>query len=227
MPIHHYTLVRSKRKTLAIHISKDAVVEVRAPLHLPAQHIDRFVASKAAWIEDKLAKRRDIKREKAAFKLDYGDSLRLRGKRYPLVHRDGRKAGFDGECFYLPSGMPADVIKANVVQIYKLIAKSVIAEKIEAFQAVLSVKPAGFHITNARTRWGSCSAKKSLNFSWRLMMADDEVIDYIVVHELAHIRELNHSSRFWNIVENVMPDYKTRTQKLKQLQAALATQDWD
>jgi predicted metal-dependent hydrolase len=225
-PVPPYSLVRSRRKTLAIHITKDAAVEVRAPLNMPIRDIERFIAAKEKWIKTHLAKRETIRNEKAAFALHYGDALSLCGRQYPITAREGVRIGFDGACFFLPPGLPPDSVKDCAVQIYKLTAKQVIALKTEEYAKRLRVTPAGFHITSAKTRWGSCSAKKSLNFSWRLMMADDDVIDYVVVHELAHIKELNHSSRFWALVASIFPDYKERNKKLKLLQEKLALQDW-
>ena len=221
-----YTLVRAKRKTLAIHITKDAAVEVRAPLKMPLSYIDRFVASKESWIRQRLAERIRVREAKAAFTLDYGDTVWLYGRPYPLVATDGRRPIFDGVAFRIPAGMEADRIKEAVIRVYKQTARSVVADKLVSFAARMHVEPAGFHITSAGTRWGSCSAKRSLNFSWRLMMADEEVIDYVVVHELAHIRELNHSPRFWAHVEAVLPDYRARQHRLKQLQSRLSVQDW-
>jgi len=100
-------------------------------------------------------------------------------------------------------------------------AKEVLPGRITYFANLMDVVPARVRVTGAMTRWGSCSSKGSLNFSWRLMLADDDVIDYVVVHELAHLREMNHSRRFWAIVAQVLPDYKTRQQKLKELQRNL------
>ena len=81
-------------------------------------------------------------------------------------------------------------------------------------------------ITSAKTRWGSGSAKGGLNFSWRLLCAPPEAMDYVVVHELAHLIEFNHSSRFWAIVEGILPDYKARRQSLKEVQESLLRQGW-
>ena len=82
-------------------------------------------------------------------------------------------------------------------------------------------------INSAKTRWGSCSGKNSINFSWRLIMADDYMIDYVVVHELMHIKVHNHSDRFWMHVAAVMPDYKERRLQLKEFQKRVANEDWD
>ena len=91
----------------------------------------------------------------------------------------------------------------------------------------MEVAPSAVGITAAKTRWGSCSARRSINFSWRLAFADDAVIDYVVVHALAHITEMNHSARFWAIVAAVLPDYRERRERLKILQRRLVAENWD
>ena len=222
-----YTLVRSRRKTLVVYITKDATVEVRAPLHTSKVYIDKFLASKEQWILKHLAKCEQNIIERTAFVLTYGDKILLRGKQYPIAAREGRRAGFDGECFFMPPNLPLDAIKRTVVSIYKVVAKSVLSAKAAKFAGRMAVSPTNLRITGAKTRWGSCSGKNSINFSWRLIMAVDDVIDYVVVHELAHIREHNHSPRFWSVVEGVLPDYEDRRVKLKHLQAILSAQDWD
>lgn len=221
-----YTLIRSRRKTAAIHITKDAEVEVRAPLRMPKATIDEFVASKEEWITAHLSRREQLNDEKAAFCLNYGDTVTLCGKTYPIRAKDGKRAGFDGECFFVPPGLTPDDVKRAAVQIYKAAAKRIIGDKTGEFSELMNVKPAAVKITSAKTRWGSCSGKDSLSFSWRLVMADESVIDYVVAHELAHIIEHNHSPRFWAVVENVIPDYRQRRAKLKALQDKLSREDW-
>ena len=222
-----YKLVRSRRKTVAIHITKDATVEVRAPLKMPKAEIDRFVTEKEKWIETHLTRRKKLNNEKDLFTLNYGDIIFLRGKTYYIRVRDGTNAGFDGECFYLPPNLNLDTLKRTVVQIYKKMAHPIIKNSVSQYSKRMNITPAAVHITSAKTRWGSCSGKNSINFSWRLVMAGDDVIDYVVVHELAHIKEHNHSLRFWAIVKSVLPDYKDRQKELKLLQKQLTVQDWD
>jgi predicted metal-dependent hydrolase len=107
------------------------------------------------------------------------------------------------------------------------LAKTHISERAGRFSEQMNVSPSAVKINGAKTRWGSCSASKSLNFSWRLLLADDDVIDYVVVHELAHITEMNHSARFWEVVADVLPDYKERQKCLKKLQKRLSVEDWE
>jgi len=221
-----YTLTRSKRKTLAIYI-RNGGVDVRAPLRMPMREIDRFVVSKEKWIRDNLASKNEQAEKRSSFTLDYGDMILYRGKLCPIAQKAGNRAVFDHETFYLPQGLPVDEIKASCIRLYRVLAKRVIAERVQNYADKLSVKPATVKINSAKTRWGSCSAKKSLNFSWRLIMADDDVIDYVVVHELAHIIELNHSKRFWTIVQSILPDYKERQKRLKALQEKFSCENWD
>jgi predicted metal-dependent hydrolase len=209
-----YTLIRSRRRTAAIHI-KDGNVEVRAPLKMPKRDIDRFVASKEKWITERLAQSRLYAEQREVFSLNYGDTVTLRGVEYPLTAKDGKRAGFDGAYFYLPPDLMPEQIKYTVVQIYRRLAKSHLVERIDYYAGLMKASPTAVKINGAKTRWGSCSAKKSINFSWRLVMSDDAEIDYVVVHELAHITEMNHSTRFWAIVAGVLPDYKERQKRLK------------
>jgi predicted metal-dependent hydrolase len=222
-----YSIVRSRRKTAAIHILPAGTVEVRAPLKMPKDDIDRFVCAKEKWIREKLLMVKERASSKAAFHLDYGDKLLVMGKEYPITIRPGSRIGFDGTQVYMPPDMNDTQIKDACVKIYKLIAKQFLSAKTHTFAAQMGVAPSGIKINSAKTRWGSCSTKKSINYSWRLMMAEENVIDFVVVHELAHIKEMNHSARFWAIVEGVLPDYKGRQLLLKALQKRLGAEDWE
>ena len=97
----------------------------------------------------------------------------------------------------------------------KKLAKNVIPQKAAYFAEIMGLKYGRITITSAKTRFGSCSSKGNLSFSYRLMLYPEEAIDYVVVHELAHLVELNHSPRFYRIVATVMPDYKQRQKILK------------
>ena len=223
----NYTLIRSNRKTVAIHIKPGNIVEVRAPIRTPKADIDKIVASKEKWIKEKLLLIQERSDKKSYFLLDYGDMVMYRGAEYPIMAREGARMGFDGVQFFIPAGWDSGQIKNACVQIYKILAKNVLTKKVLYFAKIMGVMPIAVKINSAKTRWGSCSAKKSLNFSWRLVMADEETIDYVVVHELAHITEMNHSDRFWRVVSGVLPDYKKLQERLKALQQRLGGEDWE
>lgn len=225
--MHEYTLIRSNRKSVALHIRPDATVEVRAPLKMAKTDIDKFVDSKESWINKKLPLMQELNDKKAAFSLDYGDMVLVRGKEYPITAKFGNRVGFDDKCFYMPPDLSSDQVKYACVQIYKLVAKQVLTNKTVDFAKQMGVTPTAVKINSAKTRWGSCSAQKSINYSWRLVMAEDDVIDYVVVHELAHITEMNHSDKFWAIVAEMIPDYNIRQEHLKILQQRLSGEDWE
>jgi len=165
--------------------------------------------------------------QRNSFELHYGDRVLYRGKTYPITAKPGNRAGFDGISFWMPPGLPPAQIMGACIQVYRLFARQVINEKVLAYAKRMNAKPSSIKINGAKTRWGSCSAQRNLNFSWRLMMADDAVIDYVVVHELSHIVHMNHSAKFWSVVENVLPDYRMRQAELKKLQRCLSLENWE
>jgi predicted metal-dependent hydrolase len=221
----NYTLTRSQRKTVGIYI-RDGAVEVRAPLKLAQADIDRFVASKAGWITGKLSESAIQAQQRNSFELHYGDRILYRGIAYPITAKPGNRVGFDGMNFWMPPHLSSEHIKTACIQIYRLCAKQVLSEKVMIYAAKMGVRASAVKINGAKTRWGSCSARGSLNFSWRLLMAEDTVVDYVVVHELAHIFAMNHSATFWAIVERILPDYQVRQERLKTLGKRLSVENW-
>jgi len=221
-----YTLIRSNRKTVALCI-RDGKLVVRAPLNTPVGQINKFIWRKSRWIEQKLAATGERAAIRESFALTYGSAVEYRGERYAIEAREGGRAGFDGECFYVPPDMPPERIKAACVEIYRKLARRVLAGKALEYAKAMYAFPAKISVTGAKKRWGSCSKCGRVNFSWRLMMADDDLIDYVVVHELAHLSEMNHSDRFWAKVAWILPDWPARRQRLKELQRRLAYEDWD
>ncbi|MCL2364924.1 MAG: M48 family metallopeptidase [Defluviitaleaceae bacterium] len=221
----HYTLTRSARKTTAIYI-RDGQVEVRAPFYMTRRAIDRFVAEKVPWINKNVAEQTTQIEQKKAFSTDYGSTLTLRGKPYPITQRHNPYAEFDDDAFYMPPGLQPPQIKTLCIRLYKILAQMHITQRVDFFARKMKVEPIVTKINSATKRWGSCSSQKSLNFTWRLIMADDEAIDYVVVHELAHILQPDHSPQFWAIVQKFLPDYPNRQAKLKELQTCLNSEDW-
>lgn len=221
-----YTVVFSKRKTVAIHIKEDATIEVRAPLRMSQTLIRRFVQSKEDWIQSHLIRIQAQREAAAAFTLQFGDQVPLCGRRFPVRGVAGGRGGFDGACFYLPQDLSPEQMQPALIPLYRQLAKSILREKVEAYAQSMQVRPTAVKINSARTRWGSCSGKNSLNFSWRLLLGEEALIDYVVVHELAHIREHNHSPAFWQLVERVLPDYRALRKNLKALQEQLQRENW-
>lgn len=219
-----YTLIRSARKSIAIQI-KDAAVLVRAPQRASKAAIDRFVQQKQGWIQKHLAGQQQTQQKRESFSINYGDTALLAGREFPIVATEGRP-GFDGHCFAIPAGMHSTQIKNLLVQVYRDVAEKLLISRTQHFAVQMNVHPTAVRINAARTRWGSCSGKNSINYSWRLVMASPDIMDYVVVHELAHIREHNHSARFWAIVEQAMPHCQQYRKKLRALQQRIAEEGW-
>ncbi|MCL2353844.1 MAG: M48 family metallopeptidase [Defluviitaleaceae bacterium] len=216
-----YKLTRSKRKTIGIYI-KNGEIQVRAPFRCLQKDIDVFVFSKQGWINEKLALSKMQVEQKELFSLNYGDSIPFCGSYYPITSREGANTPF-----VLPPDLDNQQIKDACIKIYKHLAKVHISQRAGEYAAKMDAHPASIKINSAKTRWGSCSSKGNVNFSWRLIMAGHKAIDYVIIHELAHLKEMNHSPRFWAIVARFMPDYKEAVAALRSLEKKLHSQDWN
>lgn len=168
-------IIRSKRKTLAIEITRDANVLVRAPYRMKNGDIQRFVEEKREWIEKSLQQVREIQQKS-----------------------------------------PIDPFTIEEIKQLAEKARKRIPPKVAHYASIIGVTYGRITIRNQKTRWGSCSGKGNLNFNCLLMLAPEEVLDYVVVHELCHRKEMNHSKRFWNEVERILPDYKKHRNWLKE-----------
>jgi len=219
-----YNLKLSKRKTISIRVNEDATVEVRAPIGMSQKSIEAFLAEKQDWVNKKRALMKKHVMEREAFLAKPPETLMFLGEDHEV--RRGNKPSFDGTYFYLPEGEFTE-LKPAIIRLYKRLARQVIEKRVKFFAEKMGVSPAGIRINSARTRWGSCSGKNSLNFSWMLVMAWTESVDYVVVHELAHIKEHNHSKAFWSVVKSAMPGYEVPKAALKILMTKLMSEDWN
>lgn len=185
---------------------------VRAPLRLTQREIDAFVRQKSGWIEQHLTEMQARAARRETRSLD--DGLMLLGKQYPVQR--GKAALFDGVHFWLPDG-ELEAVKPAIEALYQRLAEVHIPKRVAYYGARMGLTPRCVKVNGAKKRWGSCSAKNNLNFSWRLLLAPQEAVDYVVVHELAHMVQHNHSARFWQVVARTLPDYKS---SMKLLQAS-------
>ena len=209
MPIEVNQIVRSKRKTLALIVKPDGSLIVRAPLRTPERSIKEFIEDHAEWIQKKQAEM--LATPAPAPRLySPGEIFMYLGCAYPLEIVKGQK-----QPLLLKGGFKlAESSKSNAAltfeRWYRAQAKQILEQRVSLYARQYDLQYKKISITSARTRWGSCSANGSLNFSWRLILTPMEVVDYVVVHELAHTVFHNHSRRFWKRVEKMMPEYKER-----------------
>ena len=212
-------LVRTKRETVALQINDRAEIVVRAPRWVSLDFINSFVIKHTDWIEKR--KKEIGKKQARTKKFVDGDEFLFLGKKYILsrIHPvqgrtlDKSKILITEEgVLYLSESIndPKSVLE----KWYKKQAKDVIVKRVDELAQKHGFLYNRIRITSARTRWGSCSSKKNLNFSWRLIMVPQEVIDYVVVHELTHLKHMDHSSAFWRAVEALCPNYKQCRKRL-------------
>jgi predicted metal-dependent hydrolase len=149
--------------------------------------------------------------------IDYNGSLLYRGQECRIINTEKSPVFSDG-IFYVPPDKDGNPDRQSVIGLYKKLASTLLTRKAVEFSRIMGVAFTAIRITGAKTRWGSCNSERAINFSWRLIMASDELIDYVIVHELAHIIELNHSPRFWAVVKQYIPDFKIRRERLKKIQ---------
>lgn len=167
-----YELIRTTRKTIALEVTCDGKVIVRAPKRMAKHEVEAFVARNQEWLN------RALIRQKAR-----------------LTTRPE----------------PDELQRAALIAR----AKCELPKKVMYYAQRMHLYPTGLRITSARTRFGSCSAKNSICFSWRLMMYPEAAVEYVVVHELAHIAHKNHGAAFYALIERELPDYRARRAMLR------------
>ncbi len=155
-----------------------------------------------------------------------GEMLLFKGNSYPLkvLESTGRITNVnltdDQLLVELKSGIPSDIrreeLRRHLEKWYIRQARELITERLELFSSIIGVKVNNVRLKNQKTRWGSCSRKRNLNFNWKLIMAPIVIVDYVIVHELCHIKQMNHSPQFWVLVENQISDYKMMRKWLKE-----------
>jgi len=208
-------IIRTKRKTLALIIERDGRLIVHAPLRVKDDIIHEFVKHKAKWILKKQEEVKDYYPRFAPKEYVNGEGFWYLGNIYKLQLAEIKKP-----LLYLNGNFQlaqAAVHNAPIVfeRWYREQAYKVISERVQWYAAKYGYSYKQIKITSARTRWGSCSARGTLSFAWRLVMAPVPVIDYVVVHELVHLQVKNHSKKFWNRVGVIMPDYQQKIEWLE------------
>ena len=219
-PRTEYQLRRSKkrRKTISLLIKGDGRVVVHAPFCTPEWEVEKFVAEKRSWIWRKQSERK-ISSKTTEKEFQPGEGFFYLGESYPLEILDHNNGGHPLTLSFGKFVLHKDHLeeaRTLFIQWYKQEAKDKLAGRINYYCNRLHLSPKGFRITSAKCRWGSCSGDNRLSITWRIMMAPLSVIDYVLIHELVHIREKNHSKRFWSYLETIIPDYKKHRLWLKE-----------
>lgn len=225
-----YTVKYANRTTIGIHITEEAKVEIRAPYGTDEATIRRVLNEKREWIRKAVEKVVDRNHEKALPSDRYFDGalFPLHGGAVELHVKEVEGSGITTVALHPDyrqnilsirgSNMTPERVQAAVNNWGRKYAKAYLAARVDKFAQRIGVTYNHLTIRETKTRWGSCSSDGNLNLHWKLILLTERLSDYVIVHELCHRIELNHSKEFWAQVEKVLPDYKERRKGLKDIE---------
>jgi predicted metal-dependent hydrolase len=219
-----YELKRSsKRRSIGLRISEQGLV-VSIPQRLSLRELEALLQSKRDWIQEKV--QQQVAAKVPAMRWQHGENLWLLGSPMPLyLAADSRNRAIscDGSRIdvCLTDITDSAMIKRRVTQWYKQQALADFSRRTELLIQKLGLPTPPITLSSARSRWGSCNSKGEIRLNWRLIQAPPHIIQYVIAHELAHLKEMNHSSRFWAIVAQLFPSYRHAEAELRQLSRQL------
>lgn len=207
-------LIRSHRRSLCLSINKKGELIVHAPMRLKLDDILKYISEKEKWItskqkeiENKLSFNKDV--------INYNEFLFL-GKKYKLEYMSGiKKIELSNNSIVVPEHY-SDRVIPEIRKWYIKNSKKILSERLEYFANLMQIDYANIKICNSKSRWGSCDNYRNIKLNFRLILLPHKAIDYVLIHELSHIIEFNHSKDFYNIVSAVMPGYKLQQKILKE-----------
>ena len=224
-----YTIRRSARrkKTVAVTVDPAGSVLVVAPQRLASARLDTIVTRKAAWIAQQLRHLEAHSPPPAPREFVSGESVLYLGRHYRLkVHpHETGKARLRGGWLHVPAPAGAQRtahVRATLVSWFRRHAVARLPERVEAWRAKAGVAPRGVVVADQRKRWGSCDQRGTIRLNWRIIQAPMRLVDYVVVHELMHLRHRGHGRDYWQAVGRVMPDYDRRREDLRRCGGELA-----
>ncbi|MDT8715963.1 M48 family metallopeptidase [Clostridium sp. 19966] len=215
-----FELLLAHRKTMKIQIKAPNTVIVTAPINVKEEWVLEKIKDKGAWIIKKLEEVKSVQIP-AEKKFTNGELFMYLGKEYPLqINIDTRlrkpKIMLWAEKIIVTAASKENpVIRLSLEQWYREMGQKVIEERVEYYQKFFPLKPRSVKVKEQKSIWGSCTGRNDLLFNWRCTMGVLTSIDYVVVHEMSHMIQKDHSKKFWSIVEGILPDYKERQGWLK------------
>ncbi len=222
-----YELRRSARRTIGFAIDERGLT-VTAPRGVGQAQIDAALAARADWVLRKMQEWRERAQRNArlAVRWEHGGTLPYLGESLLIRIEHGRRAAPRRDGAELWIALAGNVTSAQVRESaqgwLKAQARTLFAERLGHYGATHGIVPRRWALSSARTRWGSCSADGSIRLNWRLVHLPPDVVDYVICHELAHLREMNHGPRFWSEVARLYPDYQHARRRLRAHPGGLA-----
>ncbi len=202
-------LRRSGRaRRLSLRVSRlDGKVSLTLPTGVSEREGLKFAHEKQDWL------RRQLEIIPDHVDVAMGEAVPIGGRMREITQATGRSVVLGQQEIAVPGA--AETAGRRVQAYLRTLARHRLAEAVDHYALALGTKPSKLTLRDTRSRWGSCSSSKALMFSWRLVMAPPEVLDYVAAHEVAHLREMNHSSNFWALVDKIHGPYETERKWLK------------
>ncbi|MFJ5716227.1 M48 family metallopeptidase [Neobacillus sp. NPDC093127] len=204
------------RTSIGITIDSFGNVEVQAPRGTPDERVLQLLEEKWDLIQQKVNEMKVRLQGPQEKVYEHGEPFLYLGNTYPIqIYQDKNieqdYVVFEGEKLLIYSNLLEDEkIKQALKRFYYQQCKALVEKSISYYQSNFKTKPRSIRISDSQTTWGTCDSKLQLTFNWKLAMAPQEVIDYVVVHEMCHMVHLNHDRSFWRLVGKIMPDYKEK-----------------
>ena len=213
----------TRRKTATIKIV-DGATRVIVPNHLSDARIAELVNKRTSWIRQKLREQSEAPSTKPKEYVN-GESFCYLGRNYRLKVLQNRNHEVKLHGGYLEVGVTQSVKEINIrralVKWYVQHALDRLTEKTNRYAAIMGVSPHSITVKEYKARWGSCTSQGDISYNWRIVIAPHHIVDYVVVHELCHLKHQNHSPTYWKAVKRMIPDYKERRHWLKHHAAEL------
>ena len=212
-----YSVRRSPRaRRIRVTVDPHDGIEVVLPQRAAAREAEAAVIELRPWIEKRLAEAEQVKARIAA----RGDTVPFLGQDLTLVAEPGRtRAHRKGDALYVPA--EARKRRDAVERWYRRTARAEIAPRLDVATQAIGRPYSALTIRGQRTRWGSCSATGAMSFNWRLLLGPDDVLEYVIWHEACHLKVMDHSPRFWALLEHHLPGYKEPRRWLRRHGATL------
>ncbi len=206
---------RSKRKTLSLTVLKNGNVIVKAPISMKDEIINRFVEEKQSWIREKLS---TIKETQNKFEdIISGSAVLIYGNKYLVVKSDTKQIQTSNKFeLVVPIKYEGEKQQKAIQTWFKKLAKKVLAERLAFIESRIGLNSSSLKIGDSRGRWGSCNSYGNIILNYRVVMLPPSIIDYVIVHELCHLLELNHSKKFWQNVARFLPNYELQRKNIKE-----------
>lgn len=202
------------RASISITIDVYGNIEVQAPKGTPNERVLQVVEGKWDLIQEKLNEMQERMQGPKKKVYDHRESFLYLGNTYPIrifqdINIEQDYVVFEGDHLYIHvKQLEDEKIKQALKRFYYQRCKALVEKSISSYQSHFKTKPSSIRINDSKTTWGTCDSRRQLTFNWKLAMAPQKVIDYVVVHEMCHMVHLNHDRSFWRLVGKIMPNYK-------------------